>query len=187
MISQLSTFLTFLAVGIVLNLLRGGRWFAPHLPGHPRYYVAGATLAILYVAGYDLTVSALVVLSLLWWSIWPWGRWYTFGVLPRSTVKLPNLFERAVEALGDHFPSQKRNDFLCFLLRQAWGVLPLIVVMSLTGTGFWAFAVWPAATLSLTFAYALSWNIFRDARAIVLAEALSGSYLGFLVFATFHP
>jgi hypothetical protein len=63
----------------VLNRLRGGGWWAVHLPGHPRWYVIAAVLGLAIWRLDDYIAAAMFAAAYGVWSLLPWGHLYSFG------------------------------------------------------------------------------------------------------------
>ncbi|WP_293857176.1 hypothetical protein [uncultured Alsobacter sp.] len=159
-----STWLVILAAA-VLNRVRGGGFFGDRLPGHPRFWVAPLMGGLAAVHHPPLAAAALGA-AWLYWSLLPWGRWYTFGAV--TPDRPPTTFEAAVEVLaGD-------DHVLAFSIRNTIAFAPIWLVHP------WAWlAGWVQTAL-----YAFAKAVAPPAIFVPVAEILTGALWGLLLILT---
>lgn len=152
----------------VLNRLRGGGWWAVHLPGHPRWYVIPAVCVLAMAVTRDPVAAALFAAAYGVWSLLPWGHLYSFGrwAPPRPASHL----ERALLSLTRY------RYWAAMILLHGIGVAFLAPLI------WWE---WPGPELSMTIllpvlitaAHELAWTVVPD-RAIPRADLMTGALWG---------
>jgi len=165
--SWLSVIATIVAMAL-LNRLRGGGWWAIHLPGHPRWYVIPAVTILAIVTTQDPVAGGLFGAAYGIWTLLPWGHLYSFG---RWTPPRPvSGLERSLLRIA------KGRYWVALLILHGIGVVFLAPLV------WWN---WPGPELSATIlmpflivaAYEVGW-IHDESRAISRAELIVGSVWG---------
>lgn len=139
-------------VSAVVNRYRGGGIVSVNVfdpPGHRRFWCAPVMAALGWLVLPPVS-DAIFGACWLWWSILPWGRWYSLGHWPREASGAPDAFERVIERIGD---VNGRSDHACLFLRNLVALAPLATLSP------WAALI---VLLGQSTAYAVSWEIVPE-------------------------
>lgn len=156
---------------LFINGVRGGRFGAPKLPGHPRFWVSPLVAPLAWLAAYPIMEAVTLAAAYLAWSFPPWGRWFTLNRLPRDLGgRRVSLYESVIESISD--VGGKRRDHVAFFLRHLSVLAPLsfLPLFHLVST-----TVGAALIVCI---YELSWRFSSKGAEIRNAELATGVLFG---------
>lgn len=177
------------AAGLILavaffNRVSGGGFYGDKIPGRPLYLTAPIVGVLTAIYSSDATLSVTVALAFLLWRVGPWGRWFDLGRLPHNYARDGDSsgFEAIIETVADG------SDHVAFFYRQAVGLFPGLLIISLALSDFRPVASFPIMAAFIVLIYEACWR-YRPQTPIPNAEILTGALWGCMIvwWATMIP